>query len=231
MSLPPCQCAEPGMFCQRFQCKMPIGRWNVCNGRSKMSEDQALEYLQTLTERIEYGKPGTCLQKLLKESKISKDKETSMNEWGTQGCKEHKEEIKEWLKELPDVSKLSKQSWFNLSDPYGSIIDEAIRKSEIKKVEPSKQGYPGNQLKKLLEKFGYFAGKQCSSCGLWIDKMNNWGVEGCKEHKQEIIDHLIHEAKGRGWLDKLAAQVGGAKWLVNEAINIAEELEAKRTKS
>lgn len=60
--------------------------------------------------------------------------------------------------------------------------------------EPILGRYPGANLALLLQKCGVHVNTGCG-CEEWISKMNAWGVEGCYEHRQEIIDRLTEQAK------------------------------------
>lgn len=64
----------------------------------------------------------------------------AMNSWGITGCREHREEIVGWLREAGSqlsysqqfaaFAALASESWWSLTDPYGSLVDEAIRRAE-----------------------------------------------------------------------------------------------------
>ena len=78
------------------------------------------------------------------------------------------------------------------------------------------------------------------NCPGWITKMNAWGPAGCREHRKEIIDHMIEEAERRKWqiegrpILSAAAKIGcltplgiifARHWagqLVDEAIRLTE---------
>lgn len=60
-------------------------------------------------------------------------------------------------------------------------------------------------------------------CGPMLDKMNAWGPAGCREHRAEIVAHLVKQSKAKSTelpfgLD-LADLLGE---LVDEAIRLAE---------
>lgn len=67
-----------------------------------------------------------------------------MNLWGVDGCREHRDEIIGWLKESAAKAKLTKRQKFaiyrkarrlgiaiKLTDPFGSLVDEAIRRAVV----------------------------------------------------------------------------------------------------
>jgi hypothetical protein len=119
-----------------------------------------------------------------------------------------------------------------------SIRTDRIQ-SSIKIVENKKEG-PGTELKVLLASLGLTAGG--CQCDAHAQKMNNWGTEGCKEHKEEILSWLRAEQKKRGWRDFLLAGrnalltglvtkvkiLDPAPGLLEEAIRRAEAHEAVR---
>lgn len=68
-----------------------------------------------------------------------------MDAWGVAGCREHRSEIVEWLRQGYDASNwnsvvraavsLIKTDFISFTDPLGSIVDEAIRRAKIKEEE------------------------------------------------------------------------------------------------
>lgn len=77
---------------------------------------------------------------------------------------------------------------------------------------------PGTELAKLIPNF--FASKKCS-CGSMSRKMNRWGVKGCEENHDRIVNHLVEQAKKIGWVfgDAIPKAIAG-HWL-NVAIEKA----------
>ena len=70
------------------------------------------------------------------------ERAAEMNAWGPDGCREHREEIIGWLKESAGKLSIAQQAkafvmlaaetrW-NPLDPFGSIVDEAIRRAEAR---------------------------------------------------------------------------------------------------
>lgn len=62
---------------------------------------------------------------------------------------------------------------------------------------------PGTELHKLLHQLGFSIGG--CSCQKWINKMNVWGVDGCREHRAEIIAHLETMKDAASLTEKLKA--------------------------
>ena len=57
---------------------------------------------------------------------------------------------------------------------------------------------PGTQLANLFKWFGIHAKEKGCKCGHWQRKMDKNGPQWCRDHKDEILDHLAKEAKKRG---------------------------------
>lgn len=78
--------------------------------------------------------------------------------------------------------------------------------------------------------------ENCSTCSLRAGQMNAWGVEGCREHRSEIIAWIEQAAKDRSWLATIAAGVNAARHglpltiagLVEEAIRRSEAKSAAK---
>lgn len=85
---------------------------------------------------------------------------------------------------------------------------------------------PGTELKALLHSFGITSDVQCG-CTDKAHAMDLWGIEGCKEHRAEIIGWLQEAAKAKGWAAQVAAMAGSG-WLVDTAIQRAIAANAAR---
>lgn len=73
--------------------------------------------------------------------------------------------------------------------------EKQVTKSRLPPTpEPVLGRYPGTNLALLLQKCGVAVKTGCG-CEEWIGKMNAWGVDGCVEHRQEIIDRLANQAQ------------------------------------
>lgn len=72
---------------------------------------------------------------------------------------------------------------------------------------PSAQPAPqlvGTEVHKILSSIGIHA-SSCGACQDMINKMNQWGVVGCLQHKDEIIARLRERAATASWLTKINA--------------------------
>jgi hypothetical protein len=63
---------------------------------------------------------------------------------------------------------------------------------------------PGTALKEILRELGFDAQDGCG-CEDMAARMNHWGVEGCPEHREEILTKLRKAAKKQSWVAKLKA--------------------------
>jgi hypothetical protein len=56
---------------------------------------------------------------------------------------------------------------------------------------------PGTELKRILANLGYEASAACA-CNAYARQMDSWGVDGCWDQFDEILDWLATEAARRG---------------------------------
>ena len=63
---------------------------------------------------------------------------------------------------------------------------------------PTKTTGPGTHLKNMLAAFGIKAKEKGCGCKSMERRMDKGGPQWCREHKDEILDHLAKEAKKRG---------------------------------
>jgi len=78
-------------------------------------------------------------------------------------------------------------------------------KEWIEPPAPPQNG-PGTQLKMLLADLGIrnFSGCSCKSKSA---QMNRWGVEGCREHFNEICEWIDEARKNVNWSTKIIAAI------------------------
>lgn len=62
-------------------------------------------------------------------------------------------------------------------------------------MSPSKP-QPGTELAKLIPSWLKREGCGCKS---FAAKMNRWGVDGCRQRREEILDHLESQARQFTW--------------------------------
>lgn len=98
---------------------------------------------------------------------------------------------------------------------------------------------PGTELTGILHALGLRDESQCQ-CRERAYQMNAWGITGCREHFEEIVDWLRESYERLGWQEKLKAAMAAvgsglalkidprdlARSLVELAIEMAEEKEA-----
>jgi hypothetical protein len=75
-------------------------------------------------------------------------------------------------------------------------------------------GYgPGGELKNLFASYR-LTGAQGCGCDQYAEQMDRWGVEGCREHRAEIVARL-EAARGQlGWTEHLIATAHALKQVV-----------------
>ena len=81
---------------------------------------------------------------------------------------------------------------------------------------------PGTELSKLLPKL--FESKGCG-CRNYAKNMNRWGVEGCRQKFDQIVNYLVNQAKNNkllGWVPSAATTAVAAR-LVRLAIEKADK--------
>ena len=64
---------------------------------------------------------------------------------------------------------------------------------------PQSMGVGDNLGTKIGKHFGAKSLDCSRGCREWIAMMNEWGPAGCREHREEIIDRMIEQAKKRDW--------------------------------
>jgi len=91
--------------------------------------------------------PGRHLHWLIEELAIRPDNDcgcldfaAQMDAWGVVGCRAHRAEIVarlklafkkiDWVQTMVAYRKLRQADWFRYLDPFGSIVDEAIRRAK-----------------------------------------------------------------------------------------------------
>jgi hypothetical protein len=87
---------------------------------------------------------------------------------------------------------------------------------------------PGDYLHQMIRRWTREEIRQGCGCDSWIRKMNDWGPAGSREHIDEIVDHILKQARQRGW--KIAAWPGAAtaaKLAVTRACRMAERDQSK----
>jgi hypothetical protein len=95
--------------------------------------------------------------------------------------------------------------------------------------EKERKKGPGDYLHETIKHWTGEDIERGCQCKAWIDRMNAWGPAGCREHLNEIVAHMLSEAKKRGW--KLAGLPGAATvagLAVRRACRMAEKAEAAR---
>jgi len=101
----------------------------------------------------------------------------------------------------------------------------------------------GSYTWRILDEIGIKHDSSCS-CLYWAERMNNWGPEGCRKYKAEIVEHFKNSSKNYGWGELTLAAVKSIQTglafkinpldiygsLLDEAIRLAELDELDRGK-
>jgi len=75
----------------------------------------------------------------------------------------------------------------------GHTVGDELPKQIATANELPQQNRPGDVLHGILREEHGFKIASCK-CQEWINRMNVWGCNGCREHVEEIVDHLFEEA-------------------------------------
>jgi FkbM family methyltransferase len=98
----------------------------------------------------------------------------------------------------------------------------------------------GSTLHNILRQRHGVVAKKCD-CREWIEKMNTWGPDGCREHMDEIADHLFSQAATNPQVSKfirlavnipllgVAAGKAHLKKLITDAIHMIEHAPSPAT--
>ncbi len=111
------------------------------------------------------------------------------------------------------------------------------------RAKEAKKG-PGTELKAILADLGVEPSPSCD-CNAKARKMDDWGVAGCKQNRDQIVEWMREGQTRWGWKEKLTAAANAVKIglafklnpldpfpsLVDEAISRAEEKQAQGTAS
>lgn len=135
--------------------------------------------------------------------------------------------------------------WFiykHFNHQYGlTVLSRRPEDKPPRLIEPfPKMRGPGTKLKMLNKMMGIVPNDACD-CNKYAALMDQWGVAGCRQRREEIVNHIRDNSSKWGWLDKakagaLALKTGIAKeipdWtdpyggLVDLAIRMAADEEA-----
>lgn len=137
---------------------------------------------------------------------------------------------------------------------YRAAFDEWSHLLKRRQADPSKSAIDrlraieggsgvGSHLWRLLAESGIRHDPRCD-CLAWAERLNGWGVAGCRMARDEIAIHLKQEAKKLGWKKLIWKSVEAAarnpeilRWIdladvygsiVDEAVRMAEQDELKK---
>ena len=89
--------------------------------------------------------------------------------------------------------------WTPVGDPHPdqASCEAACGTTKRSRTMPTTATGPGTQLANLLKWFGIHAKEKGCGCRSYQKKMDKGGPQWCRDHKEEILDHLAKEAKKR----------------------------------
>jgi len=118
----------------------------------------------------------------------------------------------------PQKSELYRSKWRKIAERRsGQGLVVVVPQNPTTQSQPTKQRQerryakqpeasgPGTELKNLLASIGLTP--QGCNCNSRVQQMNKWGIEGCRQNREAIINWLREEEKKRGWGEKLKAGV------------------------
>lgn len=107
--------------------------------------------------------------------------------------------IKEFCAEYPEWKVA-----YHTDLQYGMTLITRVREDWPKvEVKPWPHG-PGTELKRILAKLGVNPSPSCD-CNAKAKQMDAWGIEGCKQRREDIAKELGDNAPRWGWQDKVKA--------------------------
>lgn len=109
------------------------------------------------------------------------------------------EAIKQWIKAYPE--------WFvayHTEEQYGlTVLSKHNEDKPPQRILPWPIEFgPGTELKDIFANLGVNPAPSCD-CNSMAVQMNQWGVEGCREHFEEIAQRIRDNAARWGWQDAL----------------------------
>lgn len=144
---------------------------------------------------------------------------------------------------ISGLNKISdKENAQKLSIKYRDILTYNNYDSKRPKLEKIISGNGvGSYTWRILDEIGIKHDSSCS-CLYWAERMNNWGPEGCRKYKEEIVKHFKNSSKNYGWGELTLAAIKSIKTglafkinpidiyssLLDEAIRLAELDESKK---
>lgn len=106
---------------------------------------------------------------------------------------------------------------------YDSFATEKTQRSKPRQL----RGAVGAELKKLIPSMFEKHGCGCSD---YADKMDVWGIDGCQERHEEIVSHLVDQAKKTaiGRVSKTIDKLVATRWLNKAIENARKKVESKK---
>ena len=104
------------------------------------------------------------------------------------------------------------------------IVDEIQRERIAETPQPSSKG-PGDHLHDVIAERTSLRPAAGCGCQAMRRKMNRWGADGCREHINEILDHMMGQrGRLRRWQRWILTVPGGktvARQMAREMVEVA----------
>lgn len=130
-----------------------------------------------------------------------------------------------WNSRLPDGNDWEYTDWMHgTKQRINPAIVHVMRGKHLMQNAASNSGEPvGTKLHELLAECGVESDPNCS-CKAFAGMMDQWGVQGCQQHRKEILTHLVEASDGK-WLSMMKVAARGffsCGQLLDEAIKRAQ---------
>lgn len=94
--------------------------------------------------------------------------------------------------------------------------DTSDRKAQSDRLRAIEAGHGvGSQIWRLLAEIGVQHDPSCD-CLAWAEKLNAWGVAGCRLARAEIVEHLRSERQHYGWARSIIAAARAAAGVASD---------------
>jgi hypothetical protein len=127
---------------------------------------------------------------------------------------------------LPDGNPWQGRDWLTQTDigPINPDIVHLMRGKHLLAQYSSSSKEPvGTKLAEIIAEVGIQQPQGCS-CRTMQGAMDSWGIDGCRQHRREILTHLAEASDNASWLDfaRMASRgIFSCGQLLDEAIRRA----------
>ena len=126
---------------------------------------------------------------------------------------------------LPDGKPWAGKDWLTQTEigPINPDIVHLMRGKHLLQQYNAKAEPVGTKLHEILSECGVESAPGCS-CKTFASQMDQWGVQGCQQHRKEILTHLAEASDGQ-WLSMMKVAACGffsCGQLLDESIKRAQ---------